>query len=100
MLHITDINYMAPCYHPGRIIIPATKDRFTNNLPDLSQMLCVPINTDELDTITSNMGTIFSNTLETVAPIKLKKVREKSASPWYSSYTILSRNKLGILSAN
>ncbi len=52
MLHITDINYMALCYRPGRIIIPATKDRFTNNLPDLSQLLCVPINTDELDTIT------------------------------------------------
>ncbi len=100
MLHITGINYMAPCYRPGRIIIPATKDRFTNSLPDLSQMLCVPINTDELDTITSNMGTIFSNTLETVAPIKLKKFREKSAAPWYSSYTILSRNKLVILSAN
>ncbi len=45
MLHITDINYMAPRYCPGRIIIPATKDRFTNNLPDLSQLLCVPINT-------------------------------------------------------
>ncbi len=88
MLHITDINYMAPRYRPGRIIIiPATKDRFTNNLPDLSQLLCVPINTDELDTITSNMGTIFSNTLETVAPIKLKKVREKRAAPWYNSYT-------------
>ncbi len=87
MLHITDINYMAPRYRPGRIIVPATKDRFTNNLPDLSQLLCVPINTDELDTITRNMGTIFSNTLETVAPIKLKKVREKSAAPWYSSYT-------------
>ncbi len=29
MLHITDINYMAPCYHPGRTIVPATKDRFT-----------------------------------------------------------------------
>ncbi len=87
MLHITDINYMAPRYRPGRIIIPATNDRFTNNLPDLSQLLCVPINTDELDTITSNMGTIFSNTLETVAPIKLKKVREKRAAPWYNSYT-------------
>ncbi len=73
MLHIIDINYMAPRYRPGRIIVPATKDRFTNNLPDLSQLLCVPVNTDELDTITSNMGTIFSNTLETVAPIKLKK---------------------------
>ncbi len=87
MLHITDINYMALRYHPGRTIVPVTKDRFTNNLPDLSQLLCVPINTNELDKITSNMGTIFSNTLETVAPIKLKKVREKSAAPWYNSYT-------------
>ncbi len=87
MLHITDINYMAPRYHPGRTIVPATKDRFTNNLPDLSQLLCVPINTNELDKITSNMGTIFSNTLETVVHIKLKKVREKRAAPWYNIYT-------------
>ncbi len=49
MLHSTDINYMAPRYRPGRTIVPATKDRFTNNLPDLSQLLCVPITTDELD---------------------------------------------------
>ncbi len=87
MLHINDFNYMAPRYRPGRTIVPATKDRFTNNLPDLSQLLYVPITTDELDKITSNMGTIFSNTLETVAPIKLKKVREKCAAPWYNSYT-------------
>ncbi len=33
------------------------------------------------------MRTIFSNTLETVAPIKLKRVREKRAVPWYNSYT-------------
>ncbi len=97
MLHITDINYMAPRYRPGRIITPATKDRFTNNLPDLSQLLCVPINTDELDTITSNMGTIFSNTLETVAPIKLKKVREKRAAPWYNSYTHSLKKETRIL---
>ncbi len=100
MLHITDINNMAPRYRPGRIIVPATKDRFTNNLPDSSQLLCVPINTDELDTITSNLGTIFSNTLETVAPIKLKKVREKSAAPWYSSYTHSLKKEIVILSAN
>ncbi len=87
MLDITDINYMAPRYRPGRTIVPATKDRFTNNLPDLSQLFYVPITTDDLDTITSNMGTIFSNTLETVAPIKLKKVIEKCAGPWYNSYT-------------
>ncbi len=78
MLRITNINCRAPLYRPGRTIVPATKDRFTNNLPDLSQLLCVPINTHELDKMTSNMGTIFSNTLETVAPIKLKKVREKT----------------------
>ncbi len=76
---------MVPRYCPGRTIVLATKDRFTNNLPDLSQLLYVPITTDELDKITSNMGTIFSNTLETVAPIKLKKVREKHAVPWYNS---------------
>ncbi len=70
MLHINDFNYMAPRYLPGRTIVPATKDRFTNNLPDLSQLFYVHITTDELDKITSNMGTIFSNTLETVAPIK------------------------------
>ncbi len=86
MLYINDFNYMAPRYRPGRTIVPATKDRFTNNLPDVSQLLYVPIKTDELDKITSNMGTIFSNTLETVAPIKLKKVREKCAAPWYNSY--------------
>ncbi len=79
MLHITDINYMAPHYHPGRTIVPATKDRFTNNLPDLSQQLS--INTNDLDKMTSNMGTIFSDTLETVAPIKLKKISEKRAAP-------------------
>ncbi len=59
MLRITDINYMARRYCPGRTFIPATKDRFTNNLPDLSQLLCVPINTNELDKMTSNMDAIF-----------------------------------------
>ncbi len=45
MLHINDFSYMASRYRPGRTIVPANKDRF-NNLPDLSQLLCVPINTD------------------------------------------------------
>ncbi len=43
------------------------------------------------------MGTIFSNTLETVAPIKLKKVREKSAAPWYSTYTHSFKKETRIL---
>ncbi len=100
MLHITDINYMAPRYCPGRTIVLATKDRFTNNLPDLSQLLCVPINTNELNKITSNMGAMLSNTLEHFALIKLKKVREKRSVPWYNSYTHSLKKELVILSGN
>ncbi len=88
---------MAPRYRPGRTIVPATKDRFTNNLPDLSQLLYVPIHTNELDKITSSMGNIFSNMLETVSPIKLKKVREKRAAPWYNSYTHSLKKETRIL---
>ncbi len=43
------------------------------------------------------MGTIFSNTLETVAPIKLKKVREKRAAPWHNSYTHSLKKETRIL---
>ncbi len=43
------------------------------------------------------MGTIFSNTLETVAPIKLKKVIEKHAAPWYNSYTHSLKKETRIL---
>ncbi len=97
LLHITDVNYIALRYCSGKTIVPATKDRFTNNLPDLSQLLCVPINTNELDKITSNMGTIFCKTLETVAPIKLKKVREKCTAPGYNSYTYSLKKETRIL---
>uniref|UniRef100_A0A9J8ATE3 Reverse transcriptase domain-containing protein n=1 Tax=Cyprinus carpio carpio TaxID=630221 RepID=A0A9J8ATE3_CYPCA len=88
ILRINNNNYIASRYRPGRTIVPATKDRFANNLPDLSQLLCVPINTHELDKMTGNMGTIFSNTLEAVAPHQIeKKVREKRTVPWYNSNT-------------
>ncbi len=94
------MNYTAQHYRPGRTIVPATKDRFTNKLPDLSQLLCVLINTHELDKMTSNTGTIFSNKLEVVAPIKLKMVREKVLHHGTTVIPIRSRNKLVILSAN
>ncbi len=99
MQRITNINCRAPRYRPGRTIVPATKDRFTNNLPDLSQLLCVPINTNELDKMTSNMGTILSNTLETVAPIK-KRLEKNVLRHGTTVIPILSRKKLVILSAN
>ncbi len=56
MLHITDINFMALCYHPGRTMFPANKDRFTNNLLYLSQLLCVLINTNEIQKILATLA--------------------------------------------
>ncbi len=100
MLHITEINYMALRYRPGRTIVPATKDGFTNNLPDLSHLLCVQINANELDKITSNMGTNFSNTLETVNTIKLKRLEKNMLRHGTTFIPILSRRKLVILIAN
>ncbi len=46
------------------------------------------------------MRTIFSNTLETVAPIKLKRLEKKVLRHGTAVIPILSRKKLGILSAN
>ncbi len=43
----------------AELLFQPLKTDFTNNLPGLSQLLYVPITTDELDKITSNMGTIL-----------------------------------------
>jgi len=82
VLNTDDICQTAPRYRLGRTILPITIDKFTNNL---SQLLIVPKHTNELEEMTSSMGTIFSSTL--VAPMRLKKVREKNTAPWYNSIT-------------
>ncbi len=50
--------------------------------------------------MTSNMGTIFSNTLETVAPTKLKSLEKNVLRHGTTAIPILSRKKLIILNAN
>lgn len=84
ILHIADYNCITTHFRQGRTIIPATKDRFTDNLPDLSHILKAPVNTHELDKETNTMSSIFSNTF---APIKLKKAQDKSLKSWYNSTT-------------
>ncbi len=59
-----------------------TKDCFVSNLPDLSQFLLqIPV------PVTENMDFLFSSTLDTVAPLHLKKIKEKSPTPWYNEHT-------------
>ncbi|XP_060745410.1 uncharacterized protein LOC132858883 [Tachysurus vachellii] len=86
-LPVEQANCVSPHYRLGRTIIPTTKDRFTNNLPDLSGLLAAALNTDDLDEITNSIGAIFTSTLDTVAPIRLQKVRDKTLAPWYNSHT-------------
>ncbi|KAA0724041.1 putative RNA-directed DNA polymerase from transposon X-element [Triplophysa tibetana] len=74
-------------YRQGRTITSTTKDSFVKNLPDLTPLITFPTNIESLDDMTSNMGTIFSNTLEAVAPMKSKRINEKIIAPWYNNTT-------------
>ncbi len=33
------------------------------------------------------MDSIFSTTLDTVAPLRLRKIKKKSPTPWYNEHT-------------
>ncbi len=68
MLRSANVNQYTPRYHSGRTILLTTKDSFTNNLPDLSHKLSKPQSLEELDEITENINTVFSSTLDSVAP--------------------------------
>ncbi len=77
-LHIAKTVNSTPCYKYRRTITSTTKGCFVNNLPDLSQFLSIS-NSSELDDVTE--------TYVTVAPLHLRKIKEKSLTPWYNEHT-------------
>ncbi len=62
-----------PSYKYGRTITSTTKDFFVSNLPDLSQLLSISNSAEKLDDVTETMDSLFSSTLDTVAPLRLRK---------------------------
>ena len=42
---------------------------------------------EELDIVTETFDSLFSSTLDTVAPLRLKKIKENSPTPWYNEHT-------------
>ncbi len=84
-LHIAKTVNSTPCYKYGRTITSRTKDCFVSNLPDLSQFLSISNSSEQLDDVTETMD--FSSTLDTVAPLRLRKIKEKSPTPWYNEHT-------------
>ncbi len=86
-LHIAKAVNSAHSYKYGRTITSTTKDCFVNNLPDLSQFLSISKSTEKLDDVTEPMDSLFSSTLDTVASLHLRKIKEKSPTPWYNEHT-------------
>ncbi len=86
-LHIVKAVNSIPSYKYGRTITSTTKDCFVSNLPDLSQFLSISNSSEQLDDVTETMDSLFSSTLDTVAPLRLRKIKEKSPTPWYNEHT-------------
>ncbi len=86
-LHIVKAVNSTPSYKYGRTITSTTKDCFVSNLPDLSQFLSISNSSEQLDDVTETMNSLFSSTLDTVAPLRLRKIKKKSPTPWYNEHT-------------
>ncbi|MGL4481763.1 MAG: reverse transcriptase domain-containing protein, partial [Lactococcus garvieae] len=76
-----------PRFKYGRTITISTKDCFLNNLPHQYHLLSIPDSLEELDVATENIDSLFSSTLDSVAPLRLKKIKENSPTPWYNEHT-------------
>ncbi len=87
IFHIAKAVKSTPCYKYGRTITSTTKDCFINNRLDLSQFLSIPNSSEQLADVTETMDSLFSSTLDTVALLRLRKIKEKSATPWYNEHT-------------
>ncbi len=86
-LHIAKAVNSTPSYKYGRTITSTTKDCFVSNLPYLSKFRSISNSAEKLDNITETMASLFSSTLDTVAPLRLRKIKEKSPTPWYNEHT-------------
>ncbi len=86
ILHIAKAVNSTPYYKYGRTITSTTKDCFGSNLPDLSKFLSISNSSEKLD-VTETMDSPFSSTLDLVAPLRLRKIKENSPKPWYNEHT-------------
>ncbi len=86
-LHIVKAVNSTPSYKYGRTITSTTKDCFVSNLPALSQFLSISNSSEQLDDVTESMDSLLSSTLDTVALLRLRKIKEKSPTPWYNEHT-------------
>ncbi len=73
-----------PCSKYHRTTTSTTK---TSYLSDLSQFLSMSNSAENIDDVTETMDSLFSSTLDMVAPLSLRKIKEKSLTLWYNEDT-------------
>ena len=86
-LHLAKAAKPTPCFKYVRPITSATKDCFINNLPNQFHHLSISDSLEELDITTETFNSLFSSTLDTIAPLRLEKIKENSPTPWYNEHT-------------
>uniref|UniRef100_A0AAR2KDM3 Endonuclease/exonuclease/phosphatase domain-containing protein n=1 Tax=Pygocentrus nattereri TaxID=42514 RepID=A0AAR2KDM3_PYGNA len=79
--------YTSPRYSTKRTIKPSTALQFIENLPELSTPVSTPSDPIELDLLTDYLENTLRSTLENVAPLKIKRIRQKNLAPWYNDKT-------------
>ncbi|KAI5086287.1 hypothetical protein C0J45_1051, partial [Silurus meridionalis] len=77
----------SPRYRVKRTFTSATAARFINNLPDITILDRSPSDPAELDWATEHLETTLRYTLDDVAPLKTKMIREKKLAQWYNDHT-------------
>ncbi|MGL5674454.1 MAG: reverse transcriptase family protein, partial [Plesiomonas shigelloides] len=87
VLHLSKARKPPVCHKYVRTITSTTKNSFINNLPDQFHQLSKPDSLEELDVATETIDALFSNTLDSVAPLRLKKIKDISPTPWYNEHT-------------
>ncbi len=86
-LHIAKAVNSTPRYKYCRTITSTTKDCFLRNLPELSPFLSISNSAEKLDDVSETVDSLFSRTLDMAAPLRLRKIKEKSPTPWYNEHT-------------
>jgi len=86
-LHLAKAVKPTLCSKYARPITSATKDCFINDLPNQFHRLCILDSLEELDIATETVNSLFSSTLDAVAPLCLKKIKENSPTLWYNKHT-------------
>ncbi len=86
-LHIAKAVNSTPSHKYCTTITSTTKDCFVSNIPDLSKFRSISNRAEKLDDVTETMDSLFSSTLDTVAPLRLRKIKENSPTPWYNEHT-------------